>query len=105
MDTTLAQPAFAGPAFFTVLKSLTITPSLDVTVPFFRPYDRALVWVRYRSLGPDTFTVGDDSVPAWRVMGEIGGALALYWIRQDNHDLLRVVSFAPNAYGPIVMAQ
>lgn len=105
VDTTLAQPAFAGPSFFTVLKSLTITPSLDVTVPFFRPYDRNLVWVRYRSLGPDTFTVGDTSVPAWRVIGEIGGALALYWIRQDNHDLLRVVSFTPNAYGPVIMAR
>jgi len=103
VDTTLAEPAFAGPSFFTVLRSLPISATLDVTVPFFRPYDRAVVQVRYRALGTDTFPLGSETVPAWRIVGEIGGALAIYWLRQDTHELLRVVSFAPNAYGPIVM--
>jgi len=88
-----------------VLGALTITSDLDVTIPFFRPYDRKLIWVRYRALGTDAFPAGDATIPAWRIVGEIDGAFARYWLRQDTHELLRVVSFAPNAFGPIDMVR
>jgi len=101
VDRFLAEAAFAGPSFFTVLRALTIGPTLDVTVPFFRPYDRALLAVRYRSLGVDTVIVLGTRVPAQRVLGEIGGNLALYWLSEESHTLIRVATFAPNAYGPI----
>ncbi|HVT39255.1 MAG TPA: hypothetical protein VHE78_09430 [Gemmatimonadaceae bacterium] len=103
VDTVLSVPVFAGPSFFTVLSSLRITPTLDVTIPFFRPYDRKLIWVRYRFLGAEPFRDGAVVVPAWRVIGEIDGNLALYWIRQDSNALLRVVSFAAQGFGPISM--
>jgi len=105
VDTTFGQPVFAGPSFFTVLSSLQISDDLDVTVPFFRPYDRKLVMVRYRTLGMDTYKSGDATVPAWRVVGEIDGSLAIYWLRRDTHALLRVVSFGPGGYGPIVLSR
>jgi hypothetical protein len=105
VDTLLAEPAFAGPAFFTVLRALPIGPTLDVTVPFFRPYDRTLVAVRYRSLGVDSVTIHSERLPVQRVLGEIDGNLALYWLRDDTHELIRVTTFAPNAYGPINMTR
>lgn len=86
---------FAGNAFYLVLRSLPLAENMSKTVRFFRAFDLKDVEVTFTVLGSDEIVRGEEKIPVWFVQTKEKDdiAMAMYWIRKDDHSIAKIVAF------------